>query len=73
MEVFDFISNPNWHNPENVNRFYDWATSPDIERIGEARRQLGYYDGYNGDYPASKNVDYLKGYQQGVLMRNASE
>ena len=69
MEVFDFVNNPDWHTAENMAKFFEWATSPEIEQSGEGRRQLGYLDGYNGDPPGSCNADYLKGYEQGTAMR----
>jgi hypothetical protein len=73
MSVFDFISDPEWHTQEKLSAFFDWATSAPIEESGEARRQLGYDDGYLGERLASPNSDYMKGYRQGVEMRRVQD
>ena len=71
MQLIDFIENPDWHTDENLAKLFDWVTETTIEHSGEARRQLGYYDGYNGCDRASVHSDYVRGYEQGLVMRSA--
>jgi hypothetical protein len=73
MQIIDFIKDPNWDNAQNMKRLFAWVTSPEIEQSGEGRRQLGYYDGYNGDPPSSQNEDYMRGFKQGQAMISASQ
>jgi hypothetical protein len=69
-EVLDFIKDPDWHDPERMKAVFEWMNTPEIENSGEGRRQLGYLDGYEGEPPASRNEDYLKGWNQGAIMRH---
>ncbi len=72
MEVYEFINSTDWHTPKAMQNFFNWATSSQVEKSGEGRRQLGYLDGYKGSKPSSQNVDYLRGYEQGLAMRNVN-
>jgi hypothetical protein len=68
MNLIDYINDTDWHTPEALASLFKWATSPEIETSGEGRRQLGYLDGYEGQAAASRNEDYLKGWEQGRAM-----